>query len=66
MTEKWEYKVHQGAPYQVGLRGLWVKGDSKIEKEINQFGLEGWEAVGIHIQTKGNWILFKRRLPQGG
>lgn len=63
MTEKWEYKLHRGKPWQGLFIGGKGKGDFKLEKVINQLGLEGWEAVGIHVQTNGNWVLFKRRLP---
>jgi len=54
MIQKWEYKV-------TDTSGLMRK--RQTEQEINKLGLEGWEAVGVHVQPGAIWVLFKRPLP---
>lgn len=59
MTEKWEYKLYAGGKIQMVI----INGDQQFEKDLNQFGLEGWEAISYFYEKAGKWVLFKRRLP---
>ena len=56
MAETWEYKVISNAKLIGNV-------NSATEKELNNLGKQGWEALAMHIMGNGAQIMIlKRRL----